>query len=172
MTDNYNSDWILVKGENEKMVEGENVVVLAIDQHKQHIVSHRGILSDPDLRKDPDLVQRVLGHIQDHIKALQTTDPNLLLLLGEQSLAQGAPPPQPGGPPPPQQAPHPGPRMQGPNQHTQAGMTPPPGPGAKPGPGQVMQGAAPQGPPKPPIMPAMPQPPAPFKGTPTGPTGG
>lgn len=175
LTDNYNSEWALIKGENEKLISGEDVPVLDIDQHKQHIVEHRGILSDPDLRKDGELVQRVLSHIQEHIHSLQTVDPNLLMLLSEQPLGQGAPPPgmSPGGPPPgagmaPSQPPGPPghnipphrrpPGVAGPTAHTQAGM----GPG--PGPGQVMQPTGQAATAKPAIGPSMPQPPAPFRG--------
>jgi hypothetical protein len=53
---------------------------------------HMNVLADPDLKNDPELVSRVLNHIQEHLELLRTTDPNLLMINGEQPLApQGAP---------------------------------------------------------------------------------
>lgn len=91
-----------IKSENESMVDGEEVHALAIDQHKLHILEHRAVLADPDHRKDEELMQRVLGHIMEHINLLKNTDPNLLMLIGEQPLQPdvGAAPtePMPNGP--------------------------------------------------------------------------
>lgn len=118
MTENHNSEIYLVKGENEALIAGEDVPVIDIDDHKQHIIEHRSILADPDLRKDAELVQRVLGHIQKHIESLQMTDPNLLSLIGQQPLS-----PPGGSPPAPQAAPVP-PQSAGQNIAGQAQMPP------------------------------------------------
>lgn len=88
MTDSIDRQLLLIKAENEKMVEGETVMALAIEPHSIHIKEHRDVLSDPDLKNDPDLVARVLNHIQEHINMLRTTDPDLLMHIGEQPLAQ------------------------------------------------------------------------------------
>lgn len=90
------SELLLIKAENEKLMEGLPVVALAVDAHKEHIMEHKSILADPNVRENPDIVQKVLGHIQEHIQLLQNTDPNLLQLTGQQPL----PPPMmpPGGP--------------------------------------------------------------------------
>lgn len=98
MTEGLQSELLLIKGENEDMMDGKPVQVLDIDQHKQHIMEHKAILSDPDLRRDPELVQNVLKHIQDHIQALQQSDPNLLQLLDQQPLPPPGPPPGAPGP--------------------------------------------------------------------------
>lgn len=120
MTEGVQAEMMLIKGENEKMLDGKSVNVLDIDDHKNHIMEHKAILSDPDLRQDPNLTQIVLKHIQEHIDALRQADPDLLQLLGQQPLhppgmQQGGPPPggMPPGPPQPQgpqQGPPPGPQ--------------------------------------------------------------
>lgn len=98
MTEGIDKELILVKGENEAMVSGEEVMATDIDEHILHIKEHRTVLADPDLRKDADLVTRVLTHINEHIEALKQVDPSLLMILGQQPI-QAAPPPPP---PPPQ----------------------------------------------------------------------
>lgn len=97
------AELLLIKGENEKMVSGEKVIALAVDDHKNHILEHKSVLADPDLRQDPSLVQLVLDHVQQHIELLRDTDPDLLGLLGQQPLQpQQGQAPGPQGPPPPQ----------------------------------------------------------------------
>jgi len=86
MMEGTQSELLLIKGENEALMRGEPVPVIAIDDHKTHILEHKTVVNDPDLRRDPELVQVVLDHIQEHIVALQTTDPNLLQILEQQPL--------------------------------------------------------------------------------------
>ena len=156
MTEGTQSEMLLIRGENESMMDGQSVQVLAIDEHKVHIEEHRSILADPDLRRDPKLVGMVLGHIQDHIHALQTTDPNLLNLLGQTPLAPPAPPG------PPQATPSNG-SSAPPMSNAVQGQMQPPQNGAPQGPpGPPPPGSPPQGPPQP-GMPKMPTPPAPFQ---------
>lgn len=142
------AELLLIRDENEKMMEGQESPVLDIDTHKQHIIEHKAILSDTDLRKNPELVKIVLDHIQKHIDALQQADPNLLQMLDQQPLQ---PPPGPGGPGP--SGPPPG---------------PPPQPGQPnlPSPKELLQ--APNGA-NLPNMPKVPSPPGDFKGLPTNP---
>ena len=96
-------------------------------------------MNDPDLRLDPELVQRVTVHIQEHIQLLQNTDPNLLNILGQTPLPPSNPPPQQGGAPAPAappMPPGPGPDMGGammPTQMEQMGQQP----GPLPSPAQV-----------------------------------
>jgi hypothetical protein len=90
------SELLCIKSENERMMDGEQVQAVSLDKHSQHIKEHKNVLADPDLRKEPDLVKTVLDHIQQHITLLQTTEPALLQMIGEQPL----PPPQPPGAPP------------------------------------------------------------------------
>lgn len=93
MTDGIDRQLLLIKAENEKMVAGEDVQAIAIEPHSLHIKEHRDVLADPDLKQDPALVERVLSHIQEHINMLRTTDPDLLMHIGEQPLGpQGGSP--------------------------------------------------------------------------------
>lgn len=122
----YESDMntlLLIKDENERMMEGEQVLGHMLDEHSIHILEHRSVLANPDLRRDPNLTSIVQNHIQEHINYLRTVDPDLLMLIKQQPLQQpaapqGVPPP-PGGP---QGGPPPGPG--GPS----GAMQPPPGP--------------------------------------------
>lgn len=139
MMEGTQSEMLLIRGENEAMLHGEQVPVLNIDEHKQHIIEHRSILADPELRKNPLLVKTVLGHIQEHIQALQNTDPQLLQMLGQQPMQAPPPPGQP------QQGP-------GPMGSPSGAPTPPP---------QLPPQAAPSGEPQPqPPMPNLPKVPA------------
>lgn len=80
----------VIRDENERLLKGEDVIAIATDHHSLHIREHRAVLSDQDLRRDPELVQRTLDHIQEHITLLQTVDPNLLSIVGEQPLGPPA----------------------------------------------------------------------------------
>lgn len=102
MTEDTQSELLLIKSENESLVEGQLVLAVATDQHSLHIKEHKCVLADPDLRKDPSLVQRTLDHIQEHINLLRGTDPQLLAMMGEQALTppQMAPMPNEAGRPP------------------------------------------------------------------------
>lgn len=97
MIEGDQAELLLIRSENEKMMEGESVPVTAIDMHVIHIKEHRALLADPDLRKDAQLVQIVLDHIQEHINALRTVDPSLLQLLGMQPMPPAAQPMPPQG---------------------------------------------------------------------------
>lgn len=97
LTDGIDRELLLVKAENEKLMANEDVDAAATDRHSIHIKEHKTVLADPDLRKDPELVQKVLSHIQEHINLLRNTDPDLLMIIGEQPLAPpgGSPANQP-----------------------------------------------------------------------------
>lgn len=102
MTENTQSQLFSVKDENERLVTGEDVIAIFTDDHVLHIKEHSAILANPELRFDMDLVQRTTAHVQEHINLLRNTDPDILMILGQQPLApqggqQQAPPQQ--GPP-------------------------------------------------------------------------
>lgn len=149
------SELMLIKSENESLMEGKDIIVSPLDSHRMHITEHKAVLADPDMRKDQTLVKSVIDHIEQHMDALRNTDPALLQLIGEQPLAppQGPPPgagpsgpvPPPsqsnsaqGGPSAPQQAPHGAPHSQTAPKGPMA--TPP---GGLPAPGTPIKG--PQG---------------------------
>jgi hypothetical protein len=113
-----------IQRENEMLLEGTPVMATMLDAHRMHIMEHKSVLADPDLRADAELVTNTLNHIQEHINYLRTTDPGLLQMIGEQPLPPipvptttgengmpmspapaGAPPPEGGQPPPSGQAP-------------------------------------------------------------------
>jgi len=124
---------MLIKQENEAMLDGKPIKALLIDAHHMHIQEHKSVLADPELRQDPNLVQAALDHIQEHINLLKTGNPDFLQLIGEQPLPPPGPPPgmMPSGPPPPgmppggpMPPPPPGPPMKGP-PHPPGGHQPP-----------------------------------------------
>jgi len=148
LTENPQSELLLIKSENEKLIEGEDIPAVFTEQHSLHIKEHKYILSDADLKKDPDLVQRVANHIQQHIDLLRTTDPDILAMMGEKPLGpQGGSPVAPGNVP----------QMQ-PNQ-SQMPSGPPQAPTAMPPTPNVA----------PANLPEPAKPPAPFQNLPTNP---
>lgn len=158
MTEGGEAELLLIKGENESMMQGNEPPVLDIDDHKMHIMEHKAVLADPDLRTNPALTNVVLSHIQKHIESLQQSDPNLLMLLGQQPL----PPPQPQGPPPGMQGPGPKPPMPPPGSPQAQGLVPPKqaeGPQTEAVPSNTSL----------PNLPSLPKPPAPFQHLPTNP---
>ncbi len=88
----------LMKAENEALVDGEVPEAIFTEQHKEHIDFHRGVLFDPELKKDGALVMRVQQHIQQHLDLLRTTDPQLLILMNQQPLPPMIAPPMMPGP--------------------------------------------------------------------------
>jgi len=86
LDDMYQGDMaelMLMQSENERLMDGETPLVSPMDSHKSHILEHRAVLADPDLRKDPVLIKKVLDHIEAHLDALSNTDPRLLQIIGE-----------------------------------------------------------------------------------------
>lgn len=139
---------LLIKSENEMMMNGEVPLVAPTDRHKEHILEHSNVLSDPDLRKDPALVRVVMDHIEEHMNALYNVNPDLLSMVGEVALApQGQP-------------------MAPPGDQSGAGqvMATPQG---LPQPGEQMAGP---GLPDDQALPKMPTPPDPFSELPTDPS--
>jgi hypothetical protein len=91
--------------ENEYLAEGKPVSVIVTENHEDHIKGHQAILATPNSKQDPELVNAVLAHIQEHIDKwtqLSQTNPALLLATGQKVLPPT--PPQgsaaPGGAPP------------------------------------------------------------------------
>ena len=87
LTEGSQGGLLLIKSENERLIEGEYIQAVFTEKHSQHIKEHSYILDDPDLKKDPELLKRVSDHIQQHINLLRTTDPDLLAMMGEQPLS-------------------------------------------------------------------------------------
>lgn len=85
------SELLLIQREAEMLMDGAQVRATALDAHRLHILQHRNIINDPELRNDINLVKSVQDHIQEHLDFLRNTDPALLQLIGENPL-----PPIPG----------------------------------------------------------------------------
>lgn len=119
--DDDRSEQLLIDAENEALRTGQQVPVVAIDQHVQHITGHRKVLANPNDRSDPQITQTALEHINQHIQALRSVDPALLNVLGMAPI-QVLPPgqaPQPEG----EHAPQPNAeqaRQTGPGEQVQA----------------------------------------------------
>lgn len=142
MTEGTQTELLCIKSENEALMNGENPPVLLTDDHHQHVLEHKSVLADPDLRKNPELVQIVLAHIQEHFNQAQNTDPALLQWLGQQPLPSPMVQQPPQGGPPPDMQPKP------PNGNVE--LAPPP----------AQQTGS---------LPSIPSPPAPFESSPTNP---
>lgn len=95
LTQSRQHDLMNIQAENEALMAG-NEVVNAIfgDDHLTHVREHVSVLSSLDARKDPELITRVQNHVMQHIELLKTTDPDLLAMLGQQSLQAQPIPPQ------------------------------------------------------------------------------
>ena len=109
LTDGKIDNLTLIKSENEGMVNGDPQQAIWSEKHSMHIKEHMEVLNDTELKKDPQLVQLVLDHVQEHVNLLRTTDPALLQMNGETPIApapmpdnmgqQGGQPPAPPMPP-------------------------------------------------------------------------
>jgi hypothetical protein len=102
LIENEFNENLLIKDENERLINGEEIIAIALDKHDLHIREHRAVLSSQEMRRDQDLVARTLAHIQEHIDLLKNTDPSLIQLIREQPLAPAAPPAPPQGQPAPE----------------------------------------------------------------------
>lgn len=123
LTQDLSNELFLINAENEAMGNGEQVPVTPYENHVLHIKLHRAVLSSLTARRKVNVLQAVQRHMDEHVKALQTTDPAILEMLNQPVL-------QPGGaaaPPPP--------GVKAPKQLAGAGAPgePPPGPPAPDG---------------------------------------
>ncbi len=86
------SQLLLIKGENEGLSEGVPQRALITDSHAKHILEHTVVLSNPEIRQDPNnpIVAATLAHIQEHMTLMR--DPNVQQLM--QVLHQEPLPPQ------------------------------------------------------------------------------
>lgn len=96
----------LIASENERLEEGRQVTALSVDKHPLHMMRHKTLLNDPDIRDDAPRVAVIQAHIEDHLMLEKTTDPMLMTMCATgmapqmQPGQQPAPPVGGGGPPP------------------------------------------------------------------------
>ena len=80
-----------IKAENEELANSKPVPVVITDNHAKHILEHKVVLASPEARRNPQLIETVTTHIQEHLNFLKTADPALLQLLGSQPIPGGNP---------------------------------------------------------------------------------
>jgi hypothetical protein len=93
-------DILLIQSENEWLMEGKEVYADVFDNHDLHLKEHRAVISDPELRRNPELMRKVHDHMQEHIDMMRTVAPDVLQVLKIQPL-QPIQAPQAGGQLPP-----------------------------------------------------------------------
>lgn len=99
MYENDMTEMLLIKKENEFLMDGREVLADMLDSHTIHIMEHRTVMADPELRMNPELRMVVQQHIQEHIDYLRNADPDLLMLIGQQPLQNPMAPQMPPGMP-------------------------------------------------------------------------
>lgn len=102
MIEGKQADNLLMKGENEQLAEGKQQRALITDNHAKHILEHKVVLSNPEIRQDPEnpIVQVTLDHIQEHISLAQSPGYQMMAqMLGHQVMVAPAAPQGPPGQP-------------------------------------------------------------------------
>lgn len=89
LTESQNKQNLLIRAENEALLEGRDVRAILTDDHNLHLREHQAVLADPTLRFDNDLVDRTLAHMQEHINIL--SNPNVANFLQSQGQTPIAP---------------------------------------------------------------------------------
>lgn len=103
MVEHDQAELMLIRRENEMLSEGQPVIAVITDNHSLHVLEHSCVLSDPELRQNPQLLQPVLDHINEHIMLDQSRPPQLSVMLKQQpSMPPQGPPPDGGQQAPPQ----------------------------------------------------------------------
>lgn len=97
LTQDLSNELMLIQAENEALARGEDVPVMLGDDHLLHVKGHRPVTASLTARKDPKVIAALQKHEAAHLKVLQTTDPKILQIFGQPSLAA---PPQAGPLPP------------------------------------------------------------------------
>lgn len=92
-----NSQRILMKSENEDLMEGKPVQALLTDDHPMHVLEHSCVLNSQEARRDANIVQATLNHIQEHITLAEGMKPNMAAMLKQASMFQAPPAPTPQG---------------------------------------------------------------------------
>lgn len=90
----------LIRAENEKLMDGKPAQAFLTDDHPTHILEHSCVLNSPEARENPNVVNAVQSHIQQHLDIAKNLDPALAAMLKQQSIFQPPPPPvsaPPGG---------------------------------------------------------------------------
>lgn len=153
MLESYDMEISLIKDENDAMGQGPIPDAVVFDDHVTHLAEHKVLLASVEARKNPNLIQAVVKHIQSHLDFLAGNQQHgpmnpILASIGNQPTLP------PGTPssivlPPPQPAAGPGPlppRPMGARPATAPSIPTPAGPGM---PQQVKVAQPPKGAPQP-----------------------
>lgn len=73
----------LIQKENDDLLEGQECPVLFTDNHQMHIQHHKALLNNPEIRRNGQMVNLILTHIEQH---------------NQMMMQQMMPPPMPGQP--------------------------------------------------------------------------
>lgn len=85
----------LIQQENEALTNGKKVKAMVWDDHKEHILHHRNVLNDLDIRNDDARASVVYDHLMEHIEFARNADPAVLTVTNQATLPQPTPPPAP-----------------------------------------------------------------------------
>jgi hypothetical protein len=80
---------MLILQENEALMDGRPAKAVISENHQQHIESHGALLTQEAKENDPELVARVLEHIQDHLNQwmqASVSNPGILFATKQQPL--------------------------------------------------------------------------------------
>lgn len=91
MLESDTSQLLRIRSENERLVEGQSVVAMISDDHQLDVKEHLSILDSPDARENPEVVEAVLAHVNEHIELAKSMPPELMQLLGRQPLQSPGP---------------------------------------------------------------------------------
>lgn len=120
LTQDDEQDGMTILEENERLTEGRFVKAMITENHQDHVRSHLSLCTPEAKENDPNLIMRVLDHVQQHANLwtqASMTNPAILQLTGQNPYLPpmaGAPMPPPGGAPPPKVPQGPGDEMENP----------------------------------------------------------
>lgn len=109
LTQSTQNELMLILKENEQILDGQVPQISADDDDPLHAREHRGVMANPDARRDPNVVAAYQQHIQDHEMNWTTKSPVRAIMMGQQPPPQMGPPGMPPGAPPPGPPPPEGP---------------------------------------------------------------
>lgn len=133
--ENEQAQLMLIRAENEQLMEGQIPAVLLTDPHAKHIQEHAVVGANPEIRNNPQVMQALAVHQMAHMEQLRTADPGLLQVLGQTPIMPAPPPMPPNLPPGDPNAPPSGaPMPPGPPVDPNAMPVPPPPPAGGPQP--------------------------------------
>lgn len=109
MTQATSNQLLLIRSENEMLMNGQVPTALITDDHMLHMREHAASMASPQVRSDPAKVEAHLAHMMQHQNLYFTAPPGLLIMMGQTPPPPGmgpdgfplpmVPPPEPSAPP-------------------------------------------------------------------------